>query len=118
MDFDDKAELTFISNNFPHEFSAPLSKLHEQNRLYIENIFKDYKPINDFLRKALARKIKPGKLYELDFETRARVIYDDHGKIRRLHVIIQELENESSGSGHIYRICSSKTMNDSEGKAS
>ena len=40
MEFDEKAELTFISNNFSHRFCTDLPKLQQQNRLYIENIFR------------------------------------------------------------------------------
>lgn len=81
--------------------------------------------MSNFLRRALARKVKPNKLYELDFETRARVIYDQYQKIQRLHVIITDLDNDSSGNSHLYSNnssniyrSSSATMSDSDGKAS
>jgi hypothetical protein len=40
LDFDERAELTFITNNFNHKISSQLGKLYEKNKLYIENIFK------------------------------------------------------------------------------
>lgn len=91
LDFDEQAELTFITNNFNHKLCSQLGKLYEKNKLYIENIFKDYKSINDFLKKALQKKVKHNKLYELDFETKARVKYGEDGRITRLHVIIEQL---------------------------
>ena len=35
MDFDRRAALTFISNNFPHRFCQDLPRLHEKGRLYL-----------------------------------------------------------------------------------
>lgn len=63
LDFNDVAELAFISNNFSHSVTDELSKLHDRHKLYIENIFKDNKSINSFLKKALQQKVKNNKLY-------------------------------------------------------
>jgi hypothetical protein len=119
LDFDEQAELTFVANNFPHKNCTQLGKLYEKNSLYIENIFREEKSINDFLKKALQKKLKHNKLYELDFETKARVKYGEDGRIVRLHVIIEQLENSSShSSSNLYCSSSTKILSDESEKRS
>jgi hypothetical protein len=39
MDFDERANLTFLSSNFTHPFVQQLPKLWERKKLFIEKIF-------------------------------------------------------------------------------
>ncbi len=60
------------------------------------------------MKKAVQQKIKNNKLYELDFETKVRIKYDEEGRITRFHVILEQLDNSSShSSSNLY--CSSST---------
>ena len=63
MEFDQSAELTFLSCNFQHPFVAQIPKLWERKKLFLQKIFPENKPINEFLKKAIQQKVKPNKLY-------------------------------------------------------
>lgn len=67
MEFDESAELAFLSNNFSHPLFKRLPQLWERKKMFIEKIFEDYKPINEFVKKAVQQKVKPNKLYEINF---------------------------------------------------
>jgi hypothetical protein len=63
MDFNEEATLCFISNNFDHEVCKNLSKLWLYDKLFVEQIFKDHKNLNSFLKKAIIGKVKSNKIY-------------------------------------------------------
>ena len=87
MDFNAEAELVFLSNNYQHKISRRIMSLYESGSLFIENIFREEQCVNEFLKKALQKKVKNNKLYELDYETKVRVQYSDSGKVLRFHII-------------------------------
>lgn len=60
----------------------------------------------------MQQKVKPNKLYELDFESKVRIKYNESGTIVKLHVIFEELDSSSSSSTNIYTSSSKHVLSD------